>query len=48
MELKIILGVLAALMAAGSAFLYLRDIFRGNTKPHIYTWLIWAIVSIYY
>ena len=46
MEIKIILGVLAALMVAGSAFLYLRDIFRGNTKPHIYTWLIWAIVTV--
>jgi hypothetical protein len=46
MEIKIVLGVIAALLAAGSAFLYIRDIFRGNTKPHIYTWLIWAIVTV--
>lgn len=46
MDLKIILGTVAALFAAGSAFLYIRDIFQGNTKPHIYTWLIWAILTI--
>jgi len=46
MEVKIILGVVAALLAAGSAFLYIRDIYRGNTKPHVYTWLIWAIVTV--
>lgn len=28
-----------------SSYLYIRDIFRGNTKPHIYTWLIWSIVT---
>jgi hypothetical protein len=46
MDIKVVLGVIAALLAAGSAFLYIRDIFRGNTKPHIYTWLIWTIVTI--
>lgn len=46
MDLKTILGIIAACLAAGSAFLYIRDIFRGNTKPHIYTWLIWAIVTV--
>jgi hypothetical protein len=45
-DLKIVLGTVAALLAAGSAYLYIRDIFRGNTKPHIYTWLIWAILTI--
>lgn len=46
MDFKIILGVIAALFAASSAYLYIRDIFRGNTKPHIYTWFIWAILTI--
>ena len=46
MDVKTILGFIAALMATGSAFLYTRDIFRGNTKPHIYTWLIWATLTI--
>jgi hypothetical protein len=46
MDLKIILGTIAALLALGSAYLYIKDIFRGNTKPHTYTWLIWSIVTV--
>ena len=46
MDLKIIIGVIAALLAVASTCTYIRDIFRGNTKPHVYTWLIWAIVTI--
>jgi hypothetical protein len=45
MDLKTILGIIAALLALISSFIYIRDIFRGNTKPHTYTWLIWAIVT---
>lgn len=45
MDLKIILGAIAALLALFSSFLYIRDIFRGNTKPHTYTWFIWSIVT---
>ena len=46
MDLKIILGGVAALLALFSSYLYIRDIFRGNTKPHTYTWLIWSIVTV--
>ncbi len=45
MEIKIILGAIAACLALISSYLYIRDIFRGNTKPHTYTWLIWSIVT---
>ncbi len=45
MDIKIILGAIAALLAFVSSFIYIRDIFRGNSKPHTYTWLIWAIVT---
>ncbi len=46
MDWKIIVGVIASVLALGSSFVYVRDIFRGNTKPHLYTWLIWAIVTV--
>ena len=46
MEIKIILGSIAVFLALGSSYLYIKDIFRGNTKPHIYTWLIWSIVTV--
>ena len=45
MDLKIILGTVAALLALVSSYLYIKDIFRGNTKPHTYTWLVWSIVT---
>ncbi len=45
MDIKIILGATAALLVIVSSFLYIKDIFRGNTKPHTYTWLIWSIVT---
>ncbi len=45
MDLKIILGAVAVVLALYSSYLYIRDIFRGNTKPHTYTWLIWSIVT---
>ena len=46
MDIKIILGAVAAALALFSSYLYIRDIFRGNTKPHTYTWLIWSIVTV--
>lgn len=46
MDIKVVLGIIAALFALASAFLYIRDIFRGNTKPHVYTWLMWFIVTV--
>ena len=45
MDLKIVLGSIAAARAFYSSYLYIKDIFRGNTKPHTYTWLIWSIVT---
>lgn len=45
LDIKIILGGIAAFLALFSSYLYIRDILRGNTKPHTYTWLIWAIVT---
>ncbi len=45
MDIKIVLGTIAAVLAFLSSFVYIRDVFRGNSKPHTYTWLIWAIVT---
>ncbi len=45
MDIKILFGIIAALLALISSIIYIKDIFRGNTKPHTYTWLIWSIVT---
>lgn len=45
-NIKIVFAVIAVFLAVFFAFLpYLRDIFRGKTKPHAYTWLIWTITQ---
>lgn len=45
MELKVVLGIAAVglnLIAFGP---YIFDIIRGKTKPHLYSWLIWALIT---
>lgn len=44
--LKVTLGLLAAGFATISSIIYIRDIFRGNTKPHLYTWIVWLISTV--
>ncbi len=39
-----ILGALSILIGIVGEAYYLRSIFRGHTKPHMYTWLIWSIL----
>ena len=45
-NIKLILSILASLLLvfAGDT-IYLRDIFSGKIKPHVYTWLIWSITQ---
>ncbi|CAN5134041.1 hypothetical protein BH11PAT1_BH11PAT1_6590 [soil metagenome] len=44
-EWKIILAVLASIMALIGNLPYLLDVIKGKIKPHPYTWFIWSIVS---
>ena len=45
LEYKNILGVLAIVVAFTGYFFYIRDIIRGKTKPHAFSWLIWGILE---
>src|SRR3990167_3221068 len=45
MDVKIILTVISTAIGVVSFFPYLRDTFSLKTKPHAYTWLIWAITQ---
>ncbi len=44
-EFKIILGIIAVIIGLISYFPYIRNIFRGKTKPHAYSWLVWTILT---
>lgn len=45
MNIKIILTIIATIIGVVAFFPYLRDIVQLKTKPHAYTWLIWAITQ---
>lgn len=44
LDLKTALGVVAVVIGFIGYFPYLRDIFKGRTKPHLFSWFIWAIL----
>ena len=44
--MKELIGFVAAVLAIISHIPYILDILRGKTKPHLYTWIIWAIVTV--
>ena len=41
-----VLGVLAGLVGIADTVPYVRDIFRGTTRPHRGTWLIWGVLAV--
>lgn len=44
MDIKLLFAIIASLLIIfGGNVPYLISIFKGKTKPHIYTWLIWTI-----
>lgn len=45
LEYKIVLGVIATIIAFVSYIPYFRDIFNGKTKPHAFSWFVWAILT---
>lgn len=40
------MGAAAAVIAIGSMVPYIRDIARGRTKPHLFSWLVWTAITI--
>lgn len=46
MEAKLLFGIVSSIIAIICFIPYFRDIFRGETEPHAYSWLIWTILQI--
>ena len=42
---KILLGVLTVVLTVIAYIPYIRDVLKKKTKPHIFTWLIWSILT---
>jgi hypothetical protein len=40
-----ILGSIAFVISLWGTFIYIRSILRGNTKPHLYTWIVFSILT---
>jgi len=44
-DYKIILGGIASVIILLSCIPYFRDVFKGATKPHIFSWFIWGLLG---
>jgi uncharacterized protein with PQ loop repeat len=44
-EIKNIIGILAVILTFIGYIPYLRDILKGKTIPHVYSWFLWGFVT---
>ena len=45
MDIRLLFASVSSIISIVCFLPYLRDIFRGTTKPHSYTWFIWAALQ---
>jgi len=45
MNIKLIFVILSSLVSISCFVPYIIDIFKGTTKPHSYSWIIWTILQ---
>lgn len=45
MDFKVAIACVSIIMTIVGYSFYFRDIFRGKTKPHAYSWLVWAVLT---
>lgn len=46
METKAIFGIIASILELICYIPYLRDIFKKETQPHAYSWLVWSMLQL--
>lgn len=44
-EAHVLAGTASAIGALAAGLMYLLDVRRGLTKPHIFSWLIWGLIN---
>jgi hypothetical protein len=45
MPIKIIFSIIAAIITFISYAPYILDVRKGKTKPHVFSWFIWALIA---
>ena len=45
MDIKAVLSIIGVIVGFVGFAPYLRDTFRGTTKPHFFSWFIWGILE---
>ncbi|HSU72337.1 MAG TPA: hypothetical protein VLJ21_00630 [Candidatus Binatia bacterium] len=45
MDYRVVLGVLAVFVSLVGYVPYFRNILSGKTKPHAFSWFVWAVIS---
>jgi hypothetical protein len=45
MTLALLFGIISILVALVAYYFYFRDMARGKTKPHAFSWLIWGLLA---
>src|SRR6185369_15973247 len=46
MDTKVLLGVCSLVVASIGYVPYIRDILARKTRPHAYSWLVWAALAV--
>ncbi len=44
--MKEVIGIIAAVLAFVAYIPYVRDILKGKTKPHVYSWFVWGSAAV--
>ena len=44
-DIKLIIGIIAVILTFVGYTPYIKDIFKGTTKPHVFSWFIWGLVT---
>lgn len=46
LEFKIVIGIITVILGFVGYIPYIRDILKGKTQPHIYTWFVWGLITL--
>ncbi len=45
LDYKLLFAVISIIIGVCGYVFYYKDIFRGKTKPHAFSWLVWAVLA---